>query len=100
MPIEYSSSPGFIIAEFSNMDDSFELTVLYKEKEIVFPVKLLNYGYSYKLEVDIDETKVLFEPDEERNWRALISYEDMQANKHLQTDLLNAIALALDEAFK
>ena len=82
------------------MDDSFELTVLYKEKEIVFPVKLLNYGYSYKLEVEIDKTKVLFEPDEERNWRALISYEDVQANKHLQIDLLNAIALALDEVFK
>ena len=100
MPIKYCLSPGFIIAEFSNMDDRFELTVLYKEKEIVFPVKLLNYGYSYKLEVEIDKTKVLFEPDEERNWRALISYEDMQANKHLQIDLLNAIALALDEAFK
>ena len=82
------------------MDDSFELTIFYNEKEIIFPVKLLNYGYSYKLEVDIDNTKVLFEPDEERNWRALISFEDMQANKHLRHGLLNAISNTLDATFK
>ena len=82
------------------MDDRFELIILYKEKEIILPVTLLNYGYSYKLEVDINDTKVLFEPDEERNWRALISYEDLQLNKHLEADLLNAIAVELDEAFK
>ena len=60
----------------------------------------MNYGTSYKLEVEIDGTKVLFEPDEERNWRAMISYEDVQANKKMDTGLLELIARELDAILK
>lgn len=63
------------------MEEEFELPVVFNNKELNFSTKLLNYGWIYKLEVDIEGTKVLFEPDEEKNWRALISYEDVQANK-------------------
>ena len=81
------------------MDDSFELTILYKEKEIIFPVKLLSYGYSYKLEVEIDDTKVLFEPDEERNYRAVLP-ENADDQKPPDIELLKAIAGELEAAFK
>ena len=82
------------------MDDNFTLPVTYMGRNYNFPAQLLNYGYSYKLQVDIDGTNVLFEPDEERNWRALISYEDLQANKKLNPSLLQAIALVIDEITK
>jgi hypothetical protein len=78
----------------------FELTVLFNTQELVFPGKFLDYGYSSKIEMDIEGTKVLFEPDEERNWRALISFEDLLANKKLDKELLKAIAEAIDTITK
>jgi hypothetical protein len=80
--------------------DEFELAISHKGKDLLLPVQLLNYGRSYKLEVEIGGTKVLFEPDEERNWRAMISYEDVQANKKLDKDLLELIAKELDAILK
>jgi hypothetical protein len=78
----------------------FELPVLFNGKELVFPAKFLDYGYSSKIEIDIEGTQVRFEPDEERNWRALISFEDMQANKKLSRDLLKVISEAIDAVTK
>lgn len=76
--------------------DEFELALTYNGKELTFPVQLLNYGTSYKLQVEIEGTKVFFEPDEERNWRAVLSYEDVQGNKKLNVELLQAITGAID----
>lgn len=82
------------------MHDSFEIPVTYKDNEYHFPATLLNYGYTIKLEVDVENTKVLFEPDEERNWRALISLEDIQSNKKLDAELLKAIAISIEAITK
>lgn len=76
--------------------DEFELDITFNGKELTFPVQLLNFGTSYKLQVEIEGTKVFFEPDEERNWRAVLSYEDMQANKKINPELLKAIAEKID----
>jgi len=84
----------------NEMEDNFEIPVTFNNKQLSFPGRLLNYGYSTKIEIDIEGTKVLFEPDEERNWRALISYEDVQANKKLDPALLKAIAGAIEELIK
>ncbi len=82
------------------MDNDFEIPVNFNGKEITFPAKLLNYGFTIKLEIEIEDTKVLFEPDEERNWRALISYEDLQANKKLNPELLKLIASEIEKFTK
>jgi hypothetical protein len=82
------------------MDDSFIIYILHKSQEIGFPARLLTYGYSYKIEVDIKDNKVFFEPDEERNWRALIGYEELERNKHVDQELLKAIAEAIGEITK
>ena len=82
------------------MEDRFELPVTFNNKEYNFPALLLQYGYTVKLEVEIEETKVLFEPDEERNWRAVISYEDVQANKKLNSELLKSVAEAIEALTK
>lgn len=87
------------LPEFRRMDE-FELAINFKGKDLLIPVRLINYGRSYKLEVDIEGTNVLFEPDEERNWRAVISYEDVQANKKLNKELLELIAEELDTILK
>ena len=81
------------------MDDSFDLPVTYNGKEEQFPAKLVKFGYSYRIEVEIDESIILFEPDEERNWRAQ-SIGDMEKNKKITTGLLQAIVHSLEEITK
>jgi hypothetical protein len=80
--------------------DEFELALNFNGRDMLLPVRLMNYATAYKLEVDIEGTKVLFEPDEERNWRAVISYEDVQANKSVDKNLLELIAEELTAALK
>jgi len=80
--------------------DEFELPVSFNNKEFSFPARLLNYGYSYKLEVDIDGDKIMFEPDEERNWRALVAYEDINSNKKINIELLKAIVVSIEAIMK
>lgn len=82
------------------MENEFELLVTFNGKDLTFPAKLLNYGYTVKLEIEIEDTIVLFEPDEERNWRALISFEEIQANKKLNPDLLKAMAEVIEAITK
>ena len=82
------------------MEEQFELPVVFNKQELHFPAKLLNYGYSYKLEVEIEGTKVLFEPDEERNWRAVLMPGSMDHAKTSHPDLYRSIAEALDRLFR
>jgi len=82
------------------MEEEFQLPVTFNNKELNFPARLLNYGYSYKLEINIEGTKVLFEPDEERNWRALIEEKDIIANKKISAELLREIASAIELIMK
>jgi hypothetical protein len=67
------------------MDEDFDLPVFYKGKEMHFPARLLTMGYIYKIEVDVHGQAVLFERDEERNWRALI--DPPMVSKPGQTDI-------------
>jgi hypothetical protein len=77
------------------MDEGFELPVLYKGEEIFLPGKLHKFGYSYKIEVEIEGMPVFFEPDEERNWRVLAELE--WHNRKTDQELLQAVILSLDK---
>jgi len=78
------------------MSEGFELPVSFNDKELNLPTRLLSTGYTYKLEVEVEQTKVLFEHDEERHWRALIGLDELNANKKISIELLQAIALAIE----
>ena len=82
------------------MDENFDIDVLYNDEELTLPCKLLKFGYSYKIEVDLRGTKILFEPDEERKWRASIPYEEINSNKKIDKSLLTTIASTIDELLK
>jgi len=82
------------------MVEDFKIPVLYNNQRLNFPAQLLRYAYSYKIEVDVEGTLVYFEPDEERNWRALVGQEEVTVNKSLNRDLLKAIASSIEEIVK
>ena len=81
------------------MDNAFEIPLTYKGKELNLPARLLVQGYVYKIEVVIDETKVLYEKDDEGQWRALIEGDDVPHHKSPDLALLQDIATTLDALF-
>lgn len=82
------------------MDEDFELPVVFKGTELMLPARLLRFGFSYRIEVDIDELKISFEKDDEQNWRALLSPEALQQHKTVSTELLQAIVSAIDDVLR
>ncbi|MBD0331192.1 MAG: hypothetical protein ICV66_00910 [Chitinophagaceae bacterium] len=81
------------------MDEPFELPVTYKSKELLFPALLLMLGYTHKFQVQVNGLEVLFEPDEERNYRAVIEPEQVKSSK-IDVELLKAIAGAIEAIAK
>lgn len=55
------------------MPESFELPVQFKDKTILLPAELQIWGYGHRIVVTLDGQAIVFEPDEERNYRAIIS---------------------------
>jgi hypothetical protein len=77
------------------MDDDLEVLVTYKNQELIFNAKFIQFGYSYKFEVDVNGILVSFEPDEERNFRAIIDPTIDHANHKIDKELMQLIAEAL-----
>jgi hypothetical protein len=38
----------------ANMDEGFELPISYNGKELLLPAKLIQFGYTYRIEVTIN----------------------------------------------
>jgi hypothetical protein len=51
--------------------DELTLPLSYGGEELELPLKMYAYGYTFRVEVLIGETAVIFEPDEEGSYRAL-----------------------------
>ncbi|MEO8174753.1 MAG: hypothetical protein ABI581_16775 [Sediminibacterium sp.] len=83
----------------SCMSERFELPLEYKGEELLLPAELLPMGFTHKIKVTIDSVDILFEPDEERNYRAVINNADLDKIPSLKKDLLQLICLTLDELF-
>ena len=81
------------------MLDLFDLPVEYNGKELLFPAELLPMGFTHKIKVIIEGTEILFEPDEERNYRAMVADSEMDKKTQLNKDLLQVICTTLDDLF-
>ncbi len=82
------------------MDDVLLIPVTYRGEEIDFEARLLNMGYTFKIQVDIYGQLVLFEPDEEKNFRAILDPTDQAQGKSIDIALLKAIAEVLETVMK
>ena len=82
------------------MDDSFEIPVTYKGREYLFPASLITSGYTYKIRAEVFGKLISFEPDEERNFRAVIGLNDLDDSGKIDKELLSKIVLSLESIFK
>ncbi|MEP6514303.1 MAG: hypothetical protein ABJA79_10555 [Parafilimonas sp.] len=82
------------------MQEEFELLVDYNGHEYLFKATLNVYGYTHKIMVDVNGQPIIFEPDEERNYRAVLDYDDINNGKKFDIDLLKKIAESIEEILK
>ncbi|MDQ3279155.1 MAG: hypothetical protein M3Q06_12575 [Bacteroidota bacterium] len=80
------------------MDETFALPVTYRGEELLFPARLEQVGYTHRFVVDVKGAEVIFEPDEERNYRAIMEEEGF--SKEVTVELLKAIASAIEEVLR
>jgi hypothetical protein len=81
------------------MAEPFLLIVKYGNREFRLDAELRMLGYTHKIAVMVDTTEVLFEPDEERNYRAVVA-ADTDQRKLPDAGLLQAIAEELEANLK
>jgi hypothetical protein len=81
------------------MPESFELPVDHDGKEMNFPAELLTTGFSHRIKVTVEGTDIIFEPDEEKNYRATVADADRDKIGRLKRGLLQAISETLHELF-
>ncbi len=82
------------------MNENLEIPVYYKGDYLYFTARVLSYGYSYKIVVDISGKQFIYEADEEGNYRAVAQIEVLQKGDKVDVSLLEAIALVLDAQVK
>ena len=84
------------------MQDDFSITIPYKGKDREFNVRVMVTGYTYKFFVVIDETEIIFEKDEEGNYRAMKAqpFEGRPGNKEMDVELLKLIQQTIEKAFE
>jgi hypothetical protein len=82
------------------MNDEFDIPVNYNGKELIFKGRLLNFGYIYKIQVEVNGVAVLFEPDEERNYRVVIDPAFLEEKNKMDVDLLQVILNTIESATK
>ncbi|MEJ7912672.1 MAG: hypothetical protein WKF70_05925 [Chitinophagaceae bacterium] len=78
------------------MNDDFQLPITYNGKEELLDARLLQYGYVHKFSIQINGQTVLFEPDEEGRYRAMIDYDQKDKLLVCEPRLLEAVVQALD----
>lgn len=78
------------------MEEPFVIDIEYQGRQMEFEAALKPRGYTYRIEVIVEEVPVMFEPDEERHYRAMVEPEHQGAAAPLKPDMLQKIAARLE----
>jgi len=76
--------------------EDFTIDIVLGGKEYSFEMRLVATGYMHKFHVSIEEVEVVFEPDEERKFRAIVSEADRSKVKDRTTKLIAAVGEKLE----
>jgi hypothetical protein len=73
------------------MDNSFDIEVQLQEKTYSFQGRLEAAGYTHRFHVLINGLEVMYEPDEERNYRAIINPADQHKIREIDMELIKLV---------
>jgi hypothetical protein len=73
------------------MDESFTIDVSLNEQEYSFDARLVAIEYIHKFIVMVNAMEVMYEPDEERHYRAIIHDKQQSSIKDKDKELIKAV---------
>jgi len=76
------------------MEHYFDLPVVYNGEEQVYKGRLATFGYVYKFYIVVDGRELVFEKDDEGQYRVLTESEDK--DKSVDAGLLQAVIKSLE----
>jgi predicted phosphodiesterase len=82
------------------MDEQFELPVDYKDQQRMLKASLIVTGYTHKFNIDVNGQIIIFEPDEEKNYRAVLNYDEIANGKNIDVEFLKNIAKSIEKLVK
>ena len=74
------------------MDSEFQIPISINGKDLSFNACVIPGGYITKIQVSIYGENVIYEPDEEGLYRALVNTETMKEKGHINVEILQEIA--------
>ena len=78
------------------MNDPFYLPVHFQGKDLEFPAQLFNLGaYTHKIKVSVYGSDILFETDEDGEYRAIEAGDSQKGVDTIEQGLLKAVADAI-----
>ena len=79
------------------MDESFTISIFYQGGEHSYEARLVTVGYTHRFFVMINGMEVIYEPDEERNYRAILNEIDQVKVKDTDVELIKAVGDKIQE---
>jgi hypothetical protein len=80
------------------MEDTFGVEVEHGGRKYTFEGRLATVGFTHRFYVLINGLEVTWEPDEERNYRAMLSAADQHKATALDRELIKAVGDKIQEA--
>ena len=80
------------------MEHFFELPVTYKGEELELKSRLVTFGYVYKFHIIVGGRELVFEKDDEQNYRVLAPAGDAESSA--DKELMEAIIASLKQIAK
>jgi len=78
--------------------EEFELPVTYLGEERFLPASFSQRGYIHRITIELENVVVHFEPDEERNYRAML--DDPFGKTQVNPELVKAVIGSLEKHFR
>jgi hypothetical protein len=79
------------------MDDIYSIDVIVDGEKLNIEARLIAVGYTHRFAVIINEIEVIYEPDEERKYRAVVSIDIAAQLKKNDRELIETVALRLEQ---
>ena len=81
------------------MPESFDLPVTFNGQEWLLPAEFMTMGYTHRIKITVDGVALLFEPDEEKNYRALLENTEKDGLKAPDREFVQKISETLHSLF-
>jgi hypothetical protein len=78
------------------MESQFPLEITLNDRNVEFTCTLSPWGYTHQIHVNVDGRDIIFEPDENRKYRAILKDQDVGLINNQEKEIIAQITRTLD----